>query len=71
MATQQDYLELPVDTPKRRTPWVVWVLSLFALLAAAIFVYGLLRIVSAPMPRLDLPDRNAPSEWPPPASRPR
>lgn len=72
MATQQDYLEeLPGGTPKRRTPWLVWMLSGVALLVVATLVYGLARVVSAPMPKLDLPDRDVPSEWPSPASRPR
>lgn len=71
MATQQDYVDLPVDAAKRRRPWFMWMLSAVALVVVAILVYGLVRIVSAPMPKLDLPDRNVPSEWPPPASRPR
>lgn len=71
MAMQQDYLELPVDTPARRTPWLVWLLSGLALIVVAALVYGILRFISAPMPSLDLPDRNVPSEWPPPVSRPR
>ena len=71
MATPQEYVELPVDTDTRRRSWVVWMLSAFALLVAAILVYGLVRVVSAPIPKLDLPDRDVPSEWPPPASRPR
>jgi hypothetical protein len=70
MATQQEYLQLPVDTP-RRTPWLVWLLSGLVLMVVATVVYGILRFISAPMPNLDLPDRNVPSEWPPPASRPR
>jgi hypothetical protein len=71
MATQQEYVELPVDTDRQRRPWVVWTLSVFALVVVATLVYGLVRVVSAPIPKLDLPDRDAPSEWPPPASRPR
>jgi len=71
MTMQQDYRELPVDAPKRRSSWFVWMLSGLALLVAAILGYGLLRVVSAPMPKLDLPDRDVPSEWPSPASRPR
>jgi hypothetical protein len=71
MATQQEYAELPVDADKQRRPWAVWMLSALALVVVAVLVYGLVRVVSAPIPKLDLPDRDVPSEWPPPASRPR
>lgn len=71
MATQQNYLDLPVDLPKRRTPWFVWMMGAFALLVMATLIYTFLRVLVAPMPKLELPQQDTPSEWPHPASRPR
>lgn len=71
MAQHHQYLDLPVDIPKRKTRWFVWVLAAFALLVMGGMLYAFLGMVSAPMPKVEIPEPAQPSEWPTPASRPR
>ena len=68
MATQREYWEQPVDIPKRHNTWFAWMLLGFAVLVLVTLVYGFLSIASVPMPKLDVPAQEPPSEWPRPAS---
>jgi len=70
MATHREYLDAPVDLPKRHNTWFRWLLVAFSVLLLAALVYNFARIASVPMPKLDVPGAETPPERPTPASPP-
>jgi hypothetical protein len=61
MATHGQYLEPPIEIPKRHTPWFIWLMGGFALMVVAALIYSFAKIAWLPMPKLEVPAREGPS----------
>jgi len=70
MATHREYLDEPVELPKRHATWFRWLMVGFALLLLVAVGYNFFRIASVPMPRLDVPGAETPPERAVPATAP-
>jgi|GEM_PF-3014186 len=64
MATQNQYLDAPIELPKRHVPWFVWVMGGFALMVMAGLIYSFLTVAFAPMPKLEVPGQESPAQAP-------
>ena len=71
MATQRQYLDPPIEIPKRHMPWFVWLMGGFALMVMAAIIYSFLTVAFAPMPKLEVPGQETPAQASPAAPAPK
>jgi hypothetical protein len=60
MVTPRQYLDPPVEISKRHTPWLVWLMCGFALMVAAVLIYGFASIAFGGTSKRDVELREAP-----------
>jgi hypothetical protein len=61
MAAQRQYLDPPIEIPRRHTPWFVWLMCGFALLVVVALAYAFASIAFGGMPRFDIKSREIPA----------
>lgn len=71
MATHRQYLDPPIEIPKRPMPWFVWLMGGFAVLVVAALLYSFVTVAFAPMPKLEVPAQELPAQVPAASPTPR